>query len=428
MIQATGGSLRQSLLAAAMGTALSIGMGALISRTLVGVPARPVDPQRRAGLVVVAVARMIWASVALWVLALASADVVIRTGGVVSSARPLVEFGAAVVGVVVAVSAVLARETVERATRRGRRAAARIVAWTGAVIVLGMAVVIVPMLLRRVDITTALTLPDGPWSTVWTGSLAVACITAPLWRPAHRTRAGMVDGSDVGPRPTALARVVVVASSAFVMAVLGVLLTASDPTVAGGLLTRPLSTAVAIVPDRMAVPLAVSVAVSLITLVGTAVSLSARDVVTGSPGEIDTGTRPFVVVLVGATMVTLTAILIAAGGDPAQVVRDLVGAVAVPVVGVLVMSWSSRRVSRMFAADHEARAAGVPTIVGIVAVVVLGWGFTSSRVEWLEWQGYLFGVVGIPVDSAVASADPGILVAAIVGAVVGGLLALRPSR
>src|SRR5690606_24260705 len=57
-------------------------------------------------------------------------------------------------------------------------------------------------------------------------------------------------------------------------------------------------------------------------------------------------------------------------------------------------------------------------LVLLVVASVVGFGFTTASAGWLAWQGYLFGLVGIPSQGELGASDFGVLVALALALVV----------
>lgn len=106
---------------------------------------------------------------------------------------------------------------------------------------------------------------------------------------------------------------------------------------------------------------------------------------------------------------------------------------ALYTLGVVVVAWAV-----IFAVDAVGTTASdnqadVPAwrfgpLLGWAVSVVLGWGLLSSNVSWLAWQGYLLPVLETLGLMDLSAAQPGVLVAGIVGAVVAGVARLIRAR
>jgi hypothetical protein len=53
-----------------------------------------------------------------------------------------------------------------------------------------------------------------------------------------------------------------------------------------------------------------------------------------------------------------------------------------------------------------------------VVITAVGFGLTTATVSWLSWQGYVFTLAGVPLDSALAGTDLGVFAALLLGLLV----------
>jgi NCS1 family nucleobase:cation symporter-1 len=65
-------------------------------------------------------------------------------------------------------------------------------------------------------------------------------------------------------------------------------------------------------------------------------------------------------------------------------------------------------------------------VIMLVVITAVGWGLSTAAVTGLQWQGYLFGLVGVDVAGALAEGDPGVLAALVLG-LLGPLIAGIPA-
>ena len=67
--------------------------------------------------------------------------------------------------------------------------------------------------------------------------------------------------------------------------------------------------------------------------------------------------------------------------------------------------------------------------LGMLGVTtIIGYGFTTASAGWLAWQGYFLGLVGLPAGSDLAAADPGVIVALVLGLATPLLFGVRSIR
>ena len=85
--------------------------------------------------------------------------------------------------------------------------------------------------------------------------------------------------------------------------------------------------------------------------------------------------------------------------------------------------WARIR-SRRFHAPSLLRRGGIypdfrwVNFIGLFAVSAVGFGLTSATLSGLDWQGFLFPVLGIASDDPLATSDVGVLVALALGLLI----------
>ena len=57
-------------------------------------------------------------------------------------------------------------------------------------------------------------------------------------------------------------------------------------------------------------------------------------------------------------------------------------------------------------------------LIALIVISVIGYGLTTATVTWLSWQGYVFGLLAVPIDSDLAGTDLGVIVALLLGLLV----------
>jgi hypothetical protein len=133
-----------------------------------------------------------------------------------------------------------------------------------------------------------------------------------------------------------------------------------------------------------------------------------------------------IVGLVIGALVALGAVgFIVLAVDYTMLFRDLATTLAVPVA-----AWAG-----IFAADTMIRqrpydseallarggiypAFNWVNLSALVVIVAIGFGLTTASVAGLTWQGYLFPLLGLPIDGAAAGTDLGVIVALVLGLLV----------
>jgi len=136
--------------------------------------------------------------------------------------------------------------------------------------------------------------------------------------------------------------------------------------------------------------------------------------------------RPAAVGL-AAVVVAAVAVLIAFGGigGIAELFRDVATSLAVPTAawaGIFAAELMIRN-RRFETASLLSRGGVYPSVrwvnlSALVLISAIGFGLTSATVSWLGWQGYLFGLLGVPLETDLAGTDLGVLVALLLGLLV----------
>jgi purine-cytosine permease-like protein len=411
-----GMSLRQSLLAILVGVAVSclpLGLGTLagkrsgqptmiISRAAFGVVGNIVPA------LLALVTRVFWGAVLLWLLATSVAFVLIgaQLGGPFGYDQlVLVGLGA---GFTIALFIAFFGYTMLARFQL-------VISIFSFILIIGLIV----MTWSEIDLPAAVSVPDGNWLLAVTGAVLVFSYLGLAWAQsgsdlARYQRAGGGAGRSM------VWSVFGATLPPFVLIAYGALLAASNPTLASGLLDRPLDVIAELLPVWYPVPLISAVALSLIS--GVVMSLyssgfAIQSVGVGLP-------RHWATFVSGLLVVGLAWFLTTLDIDLAGIFRDVATTIAVPVA-----AWAG-----IFAADtmirnrvyHEesllARGGIYPTIHWVnlpmfFVITGIGFGFTTATVSVLSWQGYFFPYLGIPIDSLLATADIGVFVALMLGLV-----------
>ena len=273
---------------------------------------------------------------------------------------------------------------------------------------------------NRISIATALTFADGSWWLAATAAVLVFSFVGLLWanstgdlaryQRAESSGAGSMLWATFG---TALPSLVLISY--------GALLAASNPDIAAGLLTNPLDTLALLLPVWYPAPLVAATALSLIS--GVVVTLYSGGFAFKALGMSFSRVASVVVVavLVAAGAYSLTLL----GADLTALFRDLATTLAVPVAawaGIFAADTMIR--NRRYHSDSLVKSGGVyPTVhwVNLPALLVIsaiGFGLTTASVSWLQWQGFVYSAIGIPIDGELAGADLGVFVALLLGVLV----------
>jgi purine-cytosine permease-like protein len=416
-----GMSLRQAMVGVVVGVAISLlplGLSSLagkrsgqptmvISRAVFGTGGNILPA------LVSLVSRAFWGAALLWLLGQAASAVLVGaqlTGGL---APDILSYIAMAAGFVVAVVV----------AALGYRVIAVLTLIIGTVSVVLIAGVIA-LTWQYVDFAAAISHPDMDWiAATVTSSVLVFSFIGLLWANSGADLARYQRSGASGAGSGALAAIGA-AIPAGVLIAYGALLAASNDEVSAGLLSNPFDTLGRMLPVWYPVPLIAAIALSLI--VGVVITVYSGAFAVQS---IAVGASRSMAVIVAAVLVAAVAALLVVGAvDLSSLFRDFATTIAVPVA-----AWAG-----IFAADTMIRnrpydsdallkpggvypAARIGNLVLFVALTGIGFGFISSSVSWLAWQGYLFAPLGITPDQVLVASDFGVLVA-LVGGVLFGIL------
>ena len=409
-----GMSLRQAVVATFIGVAISflpLGLGTLAGKWS-GQPVMVVSRATFGHLgnilpaSVALLSRLFWGAVLLWMIAAATARILVgaKLAGSLTELQVMV--------IVMAVGFLLALVV----AYFGYALFAQIQLVLGilsAVLITFLVVITWP----AVDLATALTVRDGPVILVVTGVVLVFSFVGLVWanssgdlaryqRPSSSGGASMLWASFGTTLP------------AFLLIGYGAVLAASSAATARGLDSSPIDTIAGLLPSWYPVPLIAATALSLLS--GVVLSIYSGGFALGAMGL--KVTRSGATVIVG---VAVFAVAIALGFTVSSVVvvfRDLATTLAVPVAawaGIFSAEMILRR-RRFDTRSLLARGGIYPDVnwlnlAMLVAASVIGLGFTSATVAGLRWEGYLFTVVGVPLSSTLGDTDLGVLVSLALG-------------
>ncbi len=424
---AVGMSLRQSIVAILAGVALSfipLGLTTLagkrsgqptmiVSRATFGVVGNVVPA------ILALVTRVFWGAALLWLLA--SSVAIVLVGGDVAGPfgeREILLISLAA-GFVLAVLIAFA----------GYPMIARIqlvLSVISAVLIVGL----IAMTAEYIDVATALTTPDGSWLLTITGAVLVFSFVGLVWanggadlaryqRPESSGATSMLWATFGATLP------------AFALIGYGALLAASNEGIATGFLVSPLDTLALMLPTWYPVPLIAATTLSLLS--GIVVTLYSGGFALQAIGV--RVRRQWATVIV-ATLLAGMALLLAFGVTGInELFRDAATTLAVPTAawaGIFAAETMIR--NRRYESESLTKRGGVyasirwVNLVGLFVISAIGFGLTTATIAWLGWQGYGFGLLGVPLDSDLATSDVGVLVALALGIllpIVAGIPAIR---
>ncbi len=422
-----GVSLRQAVLATLIGVAVSflpLGLGTLAGKWS-GQPTMVVS-RATFGIVgnllpalIAVITRLAWAAALLWMLAAGVAEVLVGSGLVVGFGRLELTLGAAGLGLVLA--AVIA------GLGFGMIAlVSAIVSALSAVLVVGLIVLTAPI----VDIDIALSVPDGDWMHLLSGAVLVFSVVGLAWANSSGDLARYQAKGTYGSSAvlfTAFGATI----PAFALICWGALLAASSPALAEGLQSNPIGALAGLLPIWYPAPLLAAIALSLVCAAAVALY-------SGGFALLASGLRaPRAAGVAVAVVLTaaVVALLIGVVPDAAALFRDIVTTLAVPVAAWAGIFGAETMIrTRRVHSPSLLRSGGVypavrwGNLVMLVVITAIGWGLSTAALVGLQWQGYLFTLLGVDAAAPLAASDPGVLVALLLGLLtplVAGIPALR---
>jgi hypothetical protein len=209
------------------------------------------------------------------------------------------------------------------------------------------------------------------------------------------------------------------------------MLAASDPALAKGLTTNPLAAIATLLPAWYPAPLLAAAALGLLS--GAVLTMYSGGFALQALGL---HVRRSIGTFVSAILVLATAgALLFVVTDFSSLVRDLVITVAVPVA-----AWAGIFASEMMIRTRRFHAASllapgglypqlrVLNFLALIVISAIGLGFVTSNIAGLQWEGFLFGPLGIGPHDLWATSNVGVFVALLLGILVpliGGVPAIR---
>jgi purine-cytosine permease-like protein len=410
----TGMSLRQSIVATLAGVAISflpLGLGTLAGKWS-GQPTMVVSRAAfgHAGnilpAVLAVVTRVFWGGVLLWLLATAVAQILVGAGLDAGLGTGIWELVGLAVGFVIAtVVAVFGYGFVARLQL--------VLSIVNALLILGAAA----LTFQHLDFATALTVPDGSWVLAVGGAAIVFSVIGLAWvhsssdiaryqRPGASGGASMLWATFGATLPP------------FLLICWGAILAASDPTLASKLQTNPLGAIAGLLPAWYPVPLLAAAALGLL-------SGAVLTIYSGGFAVLALGLklRRSVTTLLSAVLVlAAAAVLLFVVSDFASIARGLIIAIAVPVAawaGIFAAEMMIR--TRRFHTPSLLAPGGIYpqvrwlNLIGLVVISAVSYGFVTSDVAGLQWQGFLFSALGVGPADPWAVSNIGVFVSLLLG-------------
>jgi purine-cytosine permease-like protein len=208
--------------------------------------------------------------------------------------------------------------------------------------------------------------------------------------------------------------------------VFGLLLAGSDSALREGISGDPIGALTTILPTWYLIPFGL---VAILGLVGGAV----LDIYSSGLALISAGLpvpRPVAAAIDGVIMIAGTLYIVFGGETFSVIFQGFLITLGVPIAawaGIMLADVLMRRQNYDDAAlfNPKGRYGAVPAVpmTLMVAGTVIGWGFvTNGYASWLQWQGYLLGLIGGK-EGEWAYANLGVLFALVIGFL--GTLLLR---
>jgi purine-cytosine permease-like protein len=423
----TGMSLRQAIVATLAGVAISflpLGLGTLAGKWS-GQPTMIVSRATfgHAGNILPALlavaTRVLWGGVLLWLLATAVAQVLVGAGLDAGLGTMVWQLVGLVAGFVIA--------TIVAVFGYGLVAKLQLVlSILSAILIVGAAV----LSYGHLDFSTALTIPDGSWILVISGAALVFSVVGLAWvhsssdlaryqRPASSGGSSMLWATFGATLPP------------FALISWGAMLAASDPALAKGLTSNPLAAIASLLPAWYPAPLLAAAALGLLS--GAVLTMYSGGFALQALGV--RVRRSFATFVSALLVLAAAAALLFVVTDLGSLLRDIVITVAVPVAtwaGIFAAEMMIR--TRHFHTPSLLKPGGVYrqvrwlNFVALIAISAVGLGLVTSQIPGLQWEGFLYGVLGIGPHDLVASSDAGVFVALLLGILVplvGGVPAIR---
>jgi purine-cytosine permease-like protein len=407
-------SLRQAIVAALAGVALSflpLGLGTLAGKWS-GQPAMVVSRATfgHAGNILPAflgvLTRVFWGGVLLWVLAVSTGKLLVFGGldaGLGESVWTFVVLG--IGGVLALVIALFGYGFVALLQL--------VTSIVSGLLVAGLIAITYP----RLDLTAALAIGDGAWTLVLGGAVLVFSFVGLAWVQSSSDLARYQRTSSSGAQSMLWASLGATLPP-FVLIVWGAMLSASDPDVAGEMAEAPLFAIARMLPLWYPAPLLAVAGLGLVSSIVLAMysgGFALQAVGLRARRSMTTLVSAVLVVAVAAGLVVLAA-------DAFSISRDLATTLAVPVAawaGIFSAEMMIR--TRRFDSPSLLAPGGVypqvrvVNLIGLLVISAAGFGLTSATFPGLTWQGFLFPLMGIPMEDPFARSDVGVLVALVLG-------------
>ncbi|MEO5921336.1 MAG: cytosine permease, partial [Pseudolysinimonas sp.] len=412
-----GMSLRQAIVATLAGVALSflpLGLGTLAGKWS-GQPTMVVSRASFGHLgnllpaIIAVLVRVFWGGVLLWLLGISAARLLVFAG--IDAGLGEAVWTYVILGIGLVIAAVIALFGYGFVARLQL-----IASILSGLLIAGVIFLTYPHL----DVDVALATGDGPWLLVLGGAVIVFSFVGLAWVQASSDIARYQRTTSSGAASMLWATVGATLPP-FALIVWGAMLAASDPNLATGLSASPLPTIARLLPLWYPAPLLAAAGIGLLSSV-------VLTIYSGGFALQALGLRMprFAGALIASLLVGgIAAGLVFLAADADSIVRDLATTLAVPVAawaGIFAAEMMIR--TRPFDSNDLLHPGGVyprVRVVNLLAFLLLtgvGLGLSSATFPGLTWQGFLWPLLGIAPDSALATSDVGVLVALVLGIIV----------
>lgn len=423
-----GMSLRQAIVAVLAGVALSffpLGLTTLagkrsgqptmvVSRATFGVVGNVIPA------LIALFTRIFWGAVLLWLVG--SSVAIVLVGGAISGPFGERQLVLIAIGATVIIAVFIAFAGYPMIAR---------LQLILSILSLALIVGLIVMTWQLIDLGAALSTPDGSWLLTITGAVLVFSFVGLVWANsgADLARYQRVSSSGAGSMLWATFGATV---PTFLLIGYGVLLAASNPDLARGFVLSPLDTLAGLLPLWYPIPLIAATVLSLLS--GIIITLYSGGFALKALGV--NVSRSWSVVVIALPLTGL-AMLFAFGITEGltDLFRDAATTLAVPTAawaGIFAAEMMIR--NRRFESESLVRRGGVyadvrwGNLLGLLLITGIGFGLTSATVSWLSWQGYVFTLLGVPLDGDLGGTDLGVLVALGLGIllpIIAGIPAIR---
>jgi purine-cytosine permease-like protein len=288
-------------------------------------------------------------------------------------------------------------------------------------IISGIAIIgFIALTVHEVNVSAALSTPDGPWILVISGAVLVFSFVGLAWANSSADLARYQRHGSSGAA-SMLWATFGAALPSFVLIAYGALLAASNSKLAAAIAANPLDSLGHLLPSWYPVPLLAATALSLLSGVVLA-TYSGGFALQAAGLQLR---RSLSTLLVGILVLLIALFIALTITNFSELFRDFSTTVAVPVAAWAGIFGSEIMIrNRRFDSQSLLVRGGVypdvrwGNLTALVVISVVGFGLLSANQPGLSWEGYLYSLLGVPLSSQLATSDLGVLVALALGLLV----------